>query len=212
MSDLTFFSDAFSISPYAMTVFVSLEEKAIPYHLVKVGLHRGEHKAATYRARTGRVPAIQHGDFVLAESTAITEYLEEAFVSPQTPKLFPADIKERAIARELMAWIRSDFHALREERPTTSIFMQRSKNPLSELGQAGRRKLIAALSPLLPEGKATLFDAWCIADLDVAVMLQRLNLNGEELPSNLRTYAENQWKRPSVAKWLSHPRDDYMPY
>jgi hypothetical protein len=43
-------------------------------------------------------------------------------------------------------------------------------------------------------------------------MLQRLNLNGDELPAPLKAYAEANWARPSVAKWLAHPRSDYVPY
>ena len=49
--------------------------------------------------------------------------------------------------------------------------------------------------------KSTLFDTWCIADVDVALALQRLNLNGDEVPSALKAYAEANWQRPSVEKW-----------
>lgn len=212
MSDLTLFSDAFSISPYAMSVFVALEEKGVPYQLVHVGLHRGEHRAPTYKARTGRVPSLQHGEFVLAESQAIAEYLEECFPAPKHPRLFPADLKERAIARELMAWIRSDLMPIRDERPTTSVFVERTSKPLSEQAQAARRRLVHALEPLLKNGATTLFGEWCLADADLSLMIQRLHLNGDELPTALKVYAEANWKRPSVQKWLSHPRSDYTPY
>ncbi len=212
MSELTLFTDTFSISPYAMSVFVALEEKGVPYHLVKVGLHRSEHQAPTYRARTGRVPSIAHGDFVLAESSAIAEYLEEVFPPPHYPRLFPADLKERATAREIMAWIRSDFGPIREERATTSIFVQPAHTALSEQAKAAQRRLVAGIAPLIHPERSTIFEHWCLADTDVALMLQRLNLNGDELPRALRDFAEANWKRPSVKKWLSHPRDDYTPY
>ena len=42
MSELLLNIDAFSISPYAMSAFVALEEKGVPYTLVHVGIHAGE--------------------------------------------------------------------------------------------------------------------------------------------------------------------------
>ncbi|MCC6332478.1 MAG: glutathione transferase [Myxococcales bacterium] len=209
---LTLFSDAFSISPYAMSCFVALEEKGLAYQLVKVGLHAGEHKLPSYKARTGRVPALQHGDFVLAESSAIAEYLEDAFPGPSHPRLFPEAVRERAIAREVMAWIRSDLMPLREERPTTSVFIQSVSRPLSEHARHCVRRLVAACEALIKPGQPTLFAHWCLADTDLALMLQRLASNGDELPRHLADYAAAQWKRPSVARWLAQPRSDYTPY
>ncbi|MEW5741062.1 MAG: glutathione transferase [Myxococcota bacterium] len=209
---LILYSDAFSISPYAMSCFVALEEKGLPYQLVKVGLHTGEHKLPTYKARTGRVPALQHGDFVLAESNAIAEYLEDAFPAPAHPRLFPEGLRERAVAREVMAWIRSDLMPIREERPTTSVFIQQVSRPLSEHARHSVRRLISACEQLLKPGQTSLFGAWCLADADLSLMLQRLALNGDELPAHLVEYAASQWKRPSVARWLAQPRSDYTPY
>jgi glutathione S-transferase len=37
-------------------------------------------------------------------------------------------------------------------------------------------------------------------------MLQRLILNGDAVPERLRAYAEREWKRPSVAAYVAHPR------
>ncbi len=211
MSELVLYSDAFSISPYAMSAFVALEEKAVPFSLVKVGLHTGEHKSPTYPARTGRVPSLRHGDFVLAESNAIAEYLDDAFPAP-APRLFPVDVRQRATAREVMAWIRSDLMPIREERPTTSVFIEHTHKPLSEHAQSTKRRLVATCEKLGLTGRATLFDQWCIADTDLALMLQRLNLNGDELPAPLKAYAEANWARPSVTKWLAQSRNDYVPY
>jgi glutathione S-transferase len=212
MGDLRLFIDAFSLSPYAMSAFVALEEKGVPYRLVHVGMHTGEHQQPTYRARTGRVPSLQHGEFVLAESSAIAEYLEETFPPPEHPALLPLDRRERATAREVMAWIRSDLMPIREERPTTSVFLERVSKPLSEQAQAARRRLLSACAQLIAPGQATLFGRWCLADTDLALMLQRLNLNGDELPGSLKAFAEANWSRPSVTKWLAHNGSDYSPY
>jgi glutathione S-transferase len=119
-------------------------------------------------------------------------------------------LQQRGIARELIAWVRSDLMPIREERPTTSLFYQRAQSPLSAAGQKAKQRLIDAVSPLIRG--TTLFDAWCLADTDLAVMLQRLNLNGDGLPPALQSYAEANWQRPSVQKWVSRARKPYQTY
>ncbi|XLM19736.1 glutathione S-transferase N-terminal domain-containing protein, partial [Chromobacterium piscinae] len=61
-----------------------------------------------YRAQSlaSRVPMLVDGDFALSESSAIIEYLEDAY--PDTVRVLPADPKARARARQLQAWLRSD--------------------------------------------------------------------------------------------------------
>src|SRR5438477_12979776 len=106
--------DRFWISPYVFSCFVALRDKALPFETRDVGLDRGDQKSDDYRARsiTGRVPSLTDGDFSLAESQAIVEYLED--VKPE-PHLLPRDAKDRARARQIMGWVRSDLDALRAE-------------------------------------------------------------------------------------------------
>ena len=74
---------------------------------------------------------------------------------------------------------------------------------LSDDGHAAAAKLIHVSSALIGAGQATLFDAWSIADADLATALRRLWLD-DLLPDTLRAYAEAQWQRPSLRKWLDH--------
>src|SRR5215470_2779257 len=98
------------ISPYVCSSFVALREKGVPFEVVEVATFHGVHRRPEYRDRsvTAKVPALSHGEFWLAESSAIAEYLEEVFPSPAYPRLFPEDRHARARARQLMAWLRSD--------------------------------------------------------------------------------------------------------
>lgn len=200
MSELTLHVDAGFISPWALTAFVALEEKRLPYTLSVRALDKKETFAADYLARTQRVPALQRGDFWLAESTAIAEYLAESFPYPLHPRLYPENLEKRGTCRELQAWLRTDLQALREERTSTTLWGARASKPLSDAAKQAAQRLFHVVAPLVGE-KTTLFDAWCIADVDVALALQRLNLNGDEVPPALKAYAEANWQRPSVAKW-----------
>ncbi|WP_440215055.1 hypothetical protein, partial [Corynebacterium striatum] len=47
------------------------------------------------------------------------------------------------------------------------------------------------------------FGAWSIVDVDLAVMLNRLILNGDNVPAELVAYAQHQWQRPSVQAWVN---------
>lgn len=201
---LTLYIDSNYVSPYAMWAFVALKEKRLSFALKPVDLAAKQHHDAAFGNRflTGKVPALLHGDFALAESSAIVEYLEDVFPAPAHPRVYPADARERARARQLQAWLRSDLTALREERPTTVIFREPSEKPLSDAGRAAADKLIRVAASLIKEGADNLFDNWCIADTELALTLNRLVANGDAVPENLRRYVQAQWARPSVQAWL----------
>ncbi|WP_145932108.1 glutathione transferase [Yersinia bercovieri] len=200
---ITLYTDANFFSPYVMSVFVSLTEKALPFTLSAIDLSAGENLQEGYTrlSITRRVPTLVIDDFQLSESSAISEYLEERFPTPDYARIYPQDRQERARSREIQAWLRSDFISIRTERSTEVVFGGLRLPPLSESGQQAVNKLISGLEPLLSDGRKYLFNEWCIADTDLALMLNRLALNGDPLPEYLRQYASYQWRRPSVQQW-----------
>jgi len=200
---ITLWSDASFFSPYAMSVYVALTEKGVPFSLKRVDLASAEHLSERYReiSLTARVPTLQVDDFLLSESSAIAEYLEERFPAPEFERLYPRDLQKRARAREIQAWLRSDLLALRAERPTEVLFAAEKFPPLSEAGQYAAQKLIAVAERLIVSGQQNLFGEWSIADTDLAIMLNRLALHGDDLPEKLADYAFFQWQRASVQLW-----------
>jgi len=203
--NVTLWSDACFFSPYVMSVFVALSEKGIPFSLQHIDLSSQEQLAPPYSevSLTRRVPTLQIENFLLSESSAIEEYLEERFPAPEFERLYPRDLEKRARAREIQAWLRSDFTPLRQERPTEVLFAGERFAPLSKPAQQSAAKLIAAVERLLPPGQQNLFGEWSIADTDLAVMLNRLVLHGDTMPENVANYAHFQWQRASVQLWLS---------
>jgi len=205
---LTLYTDSRFFSPYAMFAFVALREKGVPFEIRKVDLVNNEHQGSAYQqlSLTGRVPTLMHGDFAVSESSAIIEYLEEAFPPPRHTALLPTGLQDRARARQLQAWMRSDLQALREDRPTTVIFQQPSPLPLSPSGRVATQQLMSAATALVNEAGDNLFGEWCIADTELALMINRLLANQDRVPPKLKTYVERQWQRPSVQAWI-HPGD-----
>ena len=197
--------DSLFASPWALSVFVALTEKRLPFTVETVDLEAGQqHGAYARRALTARVPALAMGDLVLTESTAITEYLEECCPAPDYPALYPCDRVQRARARQVQAWIRTDLAALRAERDTETVFFGKACAPLTPAGQAAAAKLIDVAGQLI-KGPNLLKD-WSIADVDLALMLQRLIVGGDPVPGMLKEYAAHQWQRPAIQQWLArHP-------
>ncbi|WP_315830995.1 glutathione transferase [Bradyrhizobium prioriisuperbiae] len=192
-------------SPYAMSAFVALTEKRLAFEVKTLDLDAGANNDPDYAliSLTQRVPMLVDDGFALSESSAIAEYLDEVY--PQPP-IYPADAKLRARARQVQAWLRSDLMPIRAERSTVTIFYQPIAVPLSVAGQFAAAKLCAAASELLGHGGAHLFGGWSIVDVDLAIMLKRLIVNGDEVPSALVRYAQAQWERPSVQAWVRRER------
>jgi glutathione S-transferase len=194
------------ISPYVFSCFVTLTEKRLPFDERVLDSDKDETRTSDHLVKTvtGRVPALVHGDFGLAESSAIVEYLDEAF--PEIPVL-PRDLRERARARQLMSWMRSDDTApVREERSTATMFLGAPKRPLSEAGAGAASKLCEVASRVLRPNQANLFGAWCIVDSELAFLLHRLVSNGDAVPEHVKAWAEAQWRRPSVQAFVTHAR------
>ncbi|MBJ2224688.1 MULTISPECIES: glutathione transferase [Pseudomonas] len=198
---LHLYVDSLFTSPYAMSVFVALREKGLAFETLTLDLDAGQNQAADYvqRSLTQRVPTLVDGDFALSESSAITEYLDQAY--PET-RVYPADVQQRARARQVQAWLRSDLLPIRQERSTLVVFCGQKRPPLSAEAQAAATKLITAVQALLADNREYLCGQWSIADVDLAVMLNRLILNGDAMPAQLVTYAQRQWQRPSVREWV----------
>jgi len=211
-NELTLWVDAFWISPYAFSSFVALEEKKLAYDVEEVPMHQAGTRAPDYvkRSLTARVPMLRHRDFHLSESSAIAEYLEEAF--PGTPRLFPEDIQQRARARQVMAWVRSDLMPIREERSAETIFYAPATKPLSPKALQAAAKLLGAVEALLAPGATSLFGKFSIADADLTLMLQRLGKSGHPLGEKIQRFVDAVWSRPSVRAWVDRKRPTFVPY
>jgi glutathione S-transferase len=192
-------------SPYAMSAFIALRTKAIEFEMRCLDLSLSENTSRDYSTTslTARVPTLVNGAFALSESTAISEYLDELHPNP---RLYPACTEARARARQVQAWLRSDLLPLRQDRSTEVIFYRPTPDPLTPAGTAAAEKLVRIASSLLSHGGYHLFDEWCIADADLAIMLNRLVLNGDPVPSQLSDYAKRQWCHPAVQEWASLQR------
>ena len=90
-------------SPWAWRVQLALEQKALPYQRNVLSFSAGDTLKPEFVALNPRhrVPVLVDGDFVLYESNAIVEYVDEAYPGRGAP-LFPGDARTRAVVRRLI--------------------------------------------------------------------------------------------------------------
>lgn len=201
---LTLYGETSWVSPWVFHVMTALEEKQLSYtlELVPLPIPPAQKAQLAERAVIGKVPILVHGDLWLTESLAISEYLAETFPFPDHPRLFPEDLADRARARQIMSYLRTDTMALREQRPTTSVFGRPVTGPLDGKARAQADELVRVASTRVAPGKTQMFATWSIADADLALALMRLVKNGDSVPDHIRAYAEAQWARPSVRAYV----------
>jgi glutathione S-transferase len=205
-SELVLFADSSWQSPWVFHVMVALEELRAEYRLEPLALPIAADRRAELQrhAVLGKVPCVADGELWLTESSAISEYLAEKYAPPQHPRIMPAALAHRARARQVMSWLRTSLFALREERPTSSVFQRPVTKPLSDKAKADAAELVRVTEQLLAPGASALFGAWTIADADLALALMRLVANSDTVPQRIVDYALAQWSRASIRKFLAY--------
>jgi glutathione S-transferase len=206
---ITLYVDGYFVNQWDGTCIVALEEKQLPYSTARALLRDGGGVTPALVGRTNiaRVPALQHGDMWLTESSAIVEYLEETF--PDRP-LFPANPVARAKTRQLMAFLRSDLFALRTERSWWfCVYPERPLPPLSRDAQRDARELVDLVVRLSAAGELA---EWNIAHADLAFTLLRLARTNYPLPEAAQQFIDASLARPSLRVYIEHPRPPFPPH
>lgn len=213
---LVLYVEAYWSSPWTCAAYVALRERELPFStsLSMTGPGIGARDAMRKHTLTGTAPVLQHGSFWIAESSAIIEYLEEAFPPPTWPALLPDDIRDRGRARQLMSWVRTSLGELSVERPFEHVLYRVAAPPapLSATAQRTADELIRVAERLGAAASSWLFgDRFGIVDVDIACALMRLVGAGAQVPATVAAYAESVWNRPSVREFVEHQRPPNLP-
>jgi glutathione S-transferase len=133
-------------SPYAWRVQLALEHKALPYELKVLSFSAGDTRKPEFLALNPRhrVPVLVDGDFTLYESNAIVEYLDEAF--PATgARLFPGDVRTRALVRRLISEIDDYFDGTSEPVLDQAFWKKPEERDAQKIAD-GRKAVIEELA------------------------------------------------------------------
>ncbi|MDO6685516.1 MULTISPECIES: glutathione S-transferase N-terminal domain-containing protein [unclassified Agarivorans] len=101
-------------STWSIRAYLSMQLAELELELTTVPLgEKGYRQTLSTLSPTGLVPVLQHGDLLLHDSLAISEYANE--LSPGT--VLPVDKSKRALARSYLAELHSGFINIRTQLP-----------------------------------------------------------------------------------------------
>ena len=191
------------LSSYSAKVRIVLIAKAVAFEEREPA---GGYRSAAYReiVPLGTLPAIDDEGFVLSESEAINEYLEERF--PEPP-LLPRTLAARARARFL-----SRFHDLYLEAPVRGLFPHISplrRDPVAVAARVAElRQRVAQLAgmadpaPFLAGEHLSLADCGYAVTLPLAAMLLAALGDTLVLPALLERWQAVLGRHPAVERAL----------
>lgn len=132
--------------PYAWRAQLALEHKALPYELKVLSFAAGDTRKPEFLALNPRhrVPVLVEDDFALYESSAIVEYLDEAYPGRGAP-LFPGDARTRAITRRMICEVDEDFDAALDPL-TTQAFSKKPEERDAKAIADSRKALVDELA------------------------------------------------------------------
>jgi glutathione S-transferase len=192
------------LSSYSAKVRIALCVKGVDF---EERLPPDGYRSPAYRAivAMGTLPAIQVGEWVLSESEAINEFLEERY---PVPAMLPQDLQLRARVRFL-----SRFHDLYLEPPVRALFAhvkstQRQPEQVAALQRAVDRRLrqLAAWTgpgPYLATPDISLADCGPLVTLPLAGSLLSACGQALSLPDALQHWLDSAVRHPGVERALA---------
>jgi glutathione S-transferase len=189
-------------SPFARKVRIAMAEKNVAYEKVVLDLAKGDNRKPEYLRLNphGRVPTLVVDGIPIYESTAIVEYLNEAF--PEPP-LLPKNLIERARVRMIEETIDGSFiQALRAVLFNVFRLPEPERNP--KAAEEGRRQIAwhnqwldheLAGREYLVNGGFSIAD---IAGLCAVEFQRRLEIGIDPRNRDLVTWYERIKARPSA--------------
>ena len=140
MAEITVFG--FPHSSFVHITQLVLTHKEVPYTFQDLEPEMGSPKHLALHP-FDRVPILQHGDFVLYETSAIVAYLEELF---PTPALYPATIEGRALMNQWISAVNSYYY------PYMIYHVGHERNVFPKLGIPSDEKVVAHALPKIEVG------------------------------------------------------------
>jgi glutathione S-transferase len=194
----------FHVSNYHNKVRIALLEKGVAFE-EDAGVRPSQEADYVARSPMGKVPYLEVNGTRVRESSAILEYLEDAY--PQKP-LLPKDALERARVRELVIFIelhlelvaRRMYGMLGGGKPVSDETKQRVEKDLAK----GVRALqaVARFDPYIAGRELTIADCAAFVHLPLVTLVSK-NFFGrdflEDLPQ-MKPYLKMLGERPAFAK------------
>lgn len=200
MEQLTLIIGNKNYSSWSLRPWILLTQSEIPFTEIVIPLREAGSKEKVLQfSPAGKVPILLHGDLKIWESIAIAEYIADLF--PEK-KLWPQDLKARALARAISAEMHAGFMDFRKacpmnvkaRKPTEfSPEVQRDITRITSMW-IDCRKQFAQQGPFL-------FGHFTIADAMYAPIIWRFNTYGATCDGLALEYFKTMRDLPAMKKW-----------
>ena len=152
------------------------------------------------RSPTGKVPVLIDGGLVVPETIAIIEYLADKFPDKA---IWPADIKQRALARAASAEMHSSFMGLRNHAPM-NLRASHIGKVASDSVSKDLHRLETLWGGLLQASHGPfLFGEFSAADAMFAPVATRIRTYGLPVSDLAGGYVEAIYALPAFQQWLT---------
>lgn len=203
MSSLTLIIGNKNYSSWSLRPWLVLKQAALDFEEIRIPLDTPDtrDRILSY-SPSGRVPALLHGDLILWESLAISEYLAE--LAPDR-LLWPLDRALRAVARTVSHEMHAGFGRLRTHMPMDC----RSRYPGQGMAPGVQEDIDRILTlwrtcrQAYGQGGNFLFGHFTIADAMFAPVVSRFVTYGVRLDPLSQAYADAIWQVPAMQEWLA---------
>ncbi len=189
-------------SSWSLRPWLLLKEFKIPFKETRIALYEDESKQALLEhADSGKVPAFYHDDYVVWDSLAICETLNDLY--PQE-NLWPQDPAAKALARSISHEMHSGFIEIRNQLPMncrTQVTLPNINAPLQQ--DINRIREIWSLCRKTYQDKGDfLMGEFSICDAMFAPVVIRFNSYGIPLSDLENQYVRSILSLDSMQQWI----------
>lgn len=202
MTDLTLTIGDKNLSSWSLRPWFLMTQAGIPFTEENIKLDSPtSRKELSDKSPSGLVPFLTHDGLQIWDSLAIAEYLNDLF--PER-KLWPEDMKARAMARAITSEMHSGYSALRTVWPMMFL-----REGLAHTTSGGVQKDIDRINDLWTMCRKTyhkdgdfLFGKFSIADAMYAPVVSRFVTYGPlKLSPEASAYRDMMIALPAMKKW-----------
>jgi len=189
-------------SSWSLRPWLVLKEFKIPFQETRIALYEeGSKQKLLEHTASGKVPAFYHDDYVVWDSLAICEVLNDLY--PQE-NLWPQQPAARALARSLSNEMHSGFSEIRNQLPMncrTSITLPNINAGLQQDINRIREIWSLCREQYQHEGDF-LLGRFSICDAMFAPIVLRFNSYGIPVSDIEKQYMENMLALDSMQEWI----------
>ena len=195
-------------SSWALRAWLALREQSIEFEERLVDLRRPQRIAELAKiaefSPPGAVPVLVDDSVVIFDSLAIMEYASEIGDAP----LLPADSRQRARTRSLVAWVHSGLSGICGNLSFESVFFPAPRGMTPAETQQAQRIQAVWEDELARSGGPYLMGELSLADLAFVPVVQRLQAHGAcaDQFRHVGPWIERLTSRPAVVAWMREAR------